>query len=89
VNIVEHVSVEVRYYSDPACTWSWAAEPALSRIIFQFEGELDFVWAMGGLARQFSHRLNVTGPTRMPCLRVSSHFSALSAAFCERAGASG
>jgi putative protein-disulfide isomerase len=47
------VSVEVRYYSDPACTWSWAAEPALRRIIFEFEGELDFVWAMGGLARHF------------------------------------
>jgi putative protein-disulfide isomerase len=47
------VSVEVRYFSDPACTWSWAAEPALRRIIFEFDGELDFVWAMGGLARRF------------------------------------
>lgn len=47
------MSVEVRYFSDPACTWSWAAEPALRRIIFEFEGELDFVWAMGGLARRF------------------------------------
>jgi predicted DsbA family dithiol-disulfide isomerase len=47
------VSVEVRYFSDPACTWSWAAEPALRRIIFEFGGELDFVWAMGGLARRF------------------------------------
>jgi putative protein-disulfide isomerase len=52
-HIVEHVSVEVRYFSDPACTWSWAAEPALRRIIFEFDGELDFVWAMGGLARRF------------------------------------
>jgi putative protein-disulfide isomerase len=47
------VSVEVRYFSDPACTWSWAAEPALRKIIFEFDGELDFVWAMGGLARRF------------------------------------
>ncbi len=47
------MSVEVRYFSDPACTWSWAAEPALRRIIFEFDGELDFVWAMGGLARRF------------------------------------
>ena len=53
MNIVEHVSVEVRYYSDPACTWSWAAEPALRRLMFEFEGELSFVWAMGGLARHF------------------------------------
>jgi predicted DsbA family dithiol-disulfide isomerase len=47
------VSVEVRYFSDPACTWSWAAEPALRRIIFEFDGELRFDWAMGGLARRF------------------------------------
>ena len=53
MNIVEDVSVEVRYYSDPACTWSWAAEAALRRLIFEFEGELSFVWAMGGLARHF------------------------------------
>jgi predicted DsbA family dithiol-disulfide isomerase len=53
VNIVEHVSVEVRYYSDPACTWSWAAEPALRRLIFEFDGELNFIWVMGGLARRF------------------------------------
>lgn len=53
VNIVEHVSVEVRYYSDPACTWSWAAEPALRRLMWEFDGELSFVWAMGGLARHF------------------------------------
>jgi putative protein-disulfide isomerase len=53
VNIVEHVSVEVRYYSDPACTWSWAAEPMLRRLMWEFEGELSFVWAMGGLARHF------------------------------------
>jgi predicted DsbA family dithiol-disulfide isomerase len=33
--------------------WSWAAEPALRRLMFEFEGELDFVWAMGGLARRF------------------------------------
>jgi predicted DsbA family dithiol-disulfide isomerase len=53
MNIVEHVSVEVRYFSDPACTWSWAAEPALRRLMWEFEGELRFVWAMGGLARRF------------------------------------
>jgi predicted DsbA family dithiol-disulfide isomerase len=53
VNIVEHVSVEVRYYSDPACTWSWAAEPMLRRLMWEFDGELRFVWAMGGLARHF------------------------------------
>jgi predicted DsbA family dithiol-disulfide isomerase len=52
-HIVEHVSVEVRYFSDPACTWSWAGEAALRRLMWEFDGELTFVWAMGGLARHF------------------------------------
>jgi predicted DsbA family dithiol-disulfide isomerase len=53
VNIVEHVSVQVRYYTDPACSWSWGAEPALRRLIWEFDGELEFAWVMGGLARRF------------------------------------
>ena len=44
---------QVRFYSDPACPWSWAAEPALRRLIWEFEGELEFVWVMGGLARRY------------------------------------
>jgi putative protein-disulfide isomerase len=47
------VSVQVRYYSDPACSWSWGAEPALRRLMWEFDGQLEFVWAMGGLARRY------------------------------------
>ncbi|MFN8160373.1 MAG: DsbA family protein [Solirubrobacterales bacterium] len=47
------MSVEVRYYTDPACSWSWGAEPKLRRLIWEFEGELDFDWVMGGLARSY------------------------------------
>lgn len=53
MNIVGHVSVQVRYYTDPACSWSWGAEPALRRLIWEFDGELEFAWVMGGLARRF------------------------------------
>jgi predicted DsbA family dithiol-disulfide isomerase len=45
--------VQVRFYTDPACPWSWAAEPALRRLMWTFEGELEFVWVMGGLARRY------------------------------------
>ena len=43
----------VRFYTDPACPWSWAAEPAVRRLMWEFDGELDFVWVMGGLARSY------------------------------------
>jgi predicted DsbA family dithiol-disulfide isomerase len=45
--------VQVRFYTDPVCPWSWAAEPALRRLMWEFEGELGFVWVMGGLARRY------------------------------------
>lgn len=44
---------QVRFYTDPACSWSWGAEPALRRLLWEFEGELDVRWVMGGLARQW------------------------------------
>lgn len=45
--------MQVRYYTDPACVWSWGAEPMLRRLMWEFEGELEFVWVMGGLARRY------------------------------------
>jgi putative protein-disulfide isomerase len=46
-------AVEVRYQTDPACSWSWASEPKLRRLTWEFDGQLDFVWVMGGLARSY------------------------------------
>jgi putative protein-disulfide isomerase len=47
------VAVEVRYYTDPACSWSWGTEPKVRRLIWEFGDGLRFVWVMGGLARSY------------------------------------
>src|SRR3954469_20114524 len=45
--------VELRYYTDPACSWSWGSEPKLRRLMWEFGEELRFTWVMGGLARSY------------------------------------
>lgn len=45
--------MQVRWFTDPACSWSWGAEPQLRRLLWEFEGKLELVWAMGGLARRY------------------------------------
>jgi predicted DsbA family dithiol-disulfide isomerase len=47
------VAVRVRYYTDPACSASWAAEPRLRRLLVEFGAQLEITYVMGGLAREF------------------------------------
>jgi putative protein-disulfide isomerase len=49
----DRMAIEVRYYTDPACSWSWGTEPKLRKLMWEFGDELRFQWVMGGLARQY------------------------------------
>ena len=57
-------------YTDPACCWSWAAEPALRKLMVEFGDELHFTFVMGGLAREMEPEveewLEVMSETGMP-----------------------
>jgi len=44
--------VEVISYTDPACPWSWAAEPVLARLRSEFAAGVAITYVMGGLARE-------------------------------------
>lgn len=48
----------VRYYTDPACSASWAAEPLLRRLLVEFGGDVQITYVMGGLAREYSGDLS-------------------------------
>jgi predicted DsbA family dithiol-disulfide isomerase len=49
--------VSVSYYTDPACPWSWAAEPAVRKLMVQFGDSLAWTFVMGGLARELTDML--------------------------------
>ena len=46
------MAVRVRCITDPACVWSWAAEPTTRALMVEFGDELEWTFVMGGLARE-------------------------------------
>jgi putative protein-disulfide isomerase len=46
--------VTVSYHTDPACPWSWAAEPAVRKLMTEFGDSLQWTFTMAGLARDLA-----------------------------------
>jgi putative protein-disulfide isomerase len=46
--------VRLRYFTDPACSASWATEPTLRRLMVEFGADLSITYVMGGLARDYT-----------------------------------
>ena len=42
--------VEITYYTDPLCCWSWAFEPQWRRLRYQYAGRIRWRYRMGGLS---------------------------------------
>jgi predicted DsbA family dithiol-disulfide isomerase len=47
--------VRVRFYTDPACSASWAAEPKRRALVVEFGNDLPFTYVMSGLARDYEN----------------------------------
>ncbi len=47
------MAVDVSYYTDPCCPWSWALEPALRKLAWEFGKSLSITYVMCGMAQQF------------------------------------
>jgi putative protein-disulfide isomerase len=55
--------IRVTYYTDPACPWSWAAEPALRRLQMEFGEDVVITYVMAGMARELGDPLQVLDET--------------------------
>jgi predicted DsbA family dithiol-disulfide isomerase len=74
--------VEIIYYTDPLCCYSWAFEPQWRRLRYEFEGKISWQYIMGGLLpswNNYNDELNsVTRPVQMgPVWMQASHISGM------------
>jgi predicted DsbA family dithiol-disulfide isomerase len=51
--------VRLTYYTDPACPWSWAAEPALRRLHMEFGEDVRITYVMAGMERELGDPLQL------------------------------
>lgn len=51
------MAIRVRWVTDPVCARSWAAEPALRRLIWDFGDQVELRWVMSGQIRSFGPEL--------------------------------
>ena len=48
-------AVDITYYSDPLCCWSWAFEPQWRKLRYEFADRITWKYCMGGLLPGWSH----------------------------------
>jgi putative protein-disulfide isomerase len=53
--------VHTYYYTDPACPWSWALEPAIRKLRVELGDNFEVTYVMCGMAREFGDPLPVVG----------------------------
>jgi len=41
--------LEIIYFTDPLCCWSWAMEPQLRKIQYEYNGQIKWRYCMGGM----------------------------------------
>src|SRR5690348_1396697 len=68
--------ISVAYYTDPACPWSWAFEPAVRKLMVDFGAELDWTFVMGGLHRNVAREAAARAGLAEEWLRVSAETQA-------------
>ena len=76
----ETATIDITYYTDPLCCWSWAMEPGIRRLQYEFGERIQWRYVMGGLIpgwKYFNDPLNAVsrpaqmGPVWMHASRVS------------------
>lgn len=74
--------VEITYYTDPLCCWSWALEPQWRRFRFEYRENMSWRYCMGGLIpgwKNFTDPVHsISRPAQMgPLWMEAAHLSGM------------
>src|SRR5690606_12765756 len=74
--------VEIEFYTDPLCCWSWAFEPHWRRLRYEYQGKIVWRYRLGGMLpdwKSYNDPINtVSRPIQMgPVWTDASHLSGM------------
>jgi putative protein-disulfide isomerase len=58
--------IEITYYTDPLCCWSWSFEPQWRRLRYEYEGRITWRYCMGGLLPDWTKFVDSTNNISRP-----------------------
>ena len=73
----EPPKLDIFYYTDPDCSWSWALEPVVKKIREEYGGQLSFTHKMGGFEDKWVDFFDVVNHVGQP-EQVALHWAAVS-----------
>jgi putative protein-disulfide isomerase len=59
-------AIDIVYYTDPLCCWSWALEPQLIRLEKEWPGTINWRYCMGGLLPAWNHYVDNYNSVQRP-----------------------
>jgi predicted DsbA family dithiol-disulfide isomerase len=59
-------AIDIVYYTDPLCCWSWALEPQLVRLEKEWPGKINWRYCMGGLLPFWGHYVDTYNSIQRP-----------------------
>lgn len=81
-NRLQAGSIDITYFTDPLCCWSWAFEPQWRKLQYEYKNQLTWRYCMGGLLPSWNNFIDtvnaVNRPLQMgPVWMHASHISGM------------
>ncbi|MEO6547861.1 MAG: DsbA family protein [Ferruginibacter sp.] len=62
--------LEIIYYTDPLCCWSWGFEPQWRKLLYEYSGQIKYRYCMGGLLPGWNNYMDAVNSVSKPIQMV-------------------